>query len=436
MTRARKAAPQPGSGDVGGNQRCITITETRRPPAAPTGLDLYPVDGAILARWDLGPEKDLSAYIVRWGRRWYNPFGGGWYWLSYNEMRVSASEAPHARLGGLTNGTSYSVMVRAVDASYNEGANSAIVDAQPLAGGKLPDAPTNLHTNSVSSTGLSLAWDAPMALPPYTFLVHYKKAAGDVVHTSFTTHTSATLSNLETGATYLIWVGQVADGSMDIHTGQINGWEGLVSDPLRVVITDGVDGNGDGLPDDWEAAHNFPSGPLPADLDHDGLSNADEYQQGTDPTVRDSDGDGFSDGEEAAMQTDPLSGLSYGVEHQYPGLVLGTDHLVFHAEVGQNHDEAQEIPFSLLPGYPHLDSNHRLQAVGNQPWLDGGFLETPHGTHFSIWADPRGLGAGFYSGAVRVLLDPDDMPLLGDRCVRVDLWVAPGEVFLPLVKTP
>jgi len=68
-----------------------------------------------------------------------------------------------------------------------------------------------------------------------------------------------------------------------------------------------------GYPDMWLATHFLstlmsggPSSFDPnGDPDHDGLTNAEEYQNGTDPNNADSDGDGITDGGEVDQGTDP-----------------------------------------------------------------------------------------------------------------------------------
>jgi len=78
--------------------------------------------------------------------------------------------------------------------------------------------------------------------------------------------------------------------------------------PLQFVADRRIDSDGDALADDWELAHwgnlttvNDPN----ADFDGDGLTNLQEFQLGTNPTLRDTDGDGFTDGEEVAAGSDP-----------------------------------------------------------------------------------------------------------------------------------
>lgn len=67
----------------------------------------------------------------------------------------------------------------------------------------------------------------------------------------------------------------------------------------------------DGMPDGWENAYGLDpqsatgDDGADGDSDHDGLSNIDEYLNGTNPNLPDSDGDGVSDGVEVSNGSDP-----------------------------------------------------------------------------------------------------------------------------------
>lgn len=75
------------------------------------------------------------------------------------------------------------------------------------------------------------------------------------------------------------------------------------SDPLR------EDTDNDGIPDGWEVINGLDyADPLDVhlDIDNDGLTNLQEYQNNTDPASADSDGDGLSDGDEVLVyHSDP-----------------------------------------------------------------------------------------------------------------------------------
>jgi hypothetical protein len=78
-----------------------------------------------------------------------------------------------------------------------------------------------------------------------------------------------------------------------------------------------ADTDGDGMPDNWELNNTF--NPLfndgADDADSDGLTNAQEYNAGTDPHISDTDGDGLTDGEEVLQyNTDPLQNTDIDVD--------------------------------------------------------------------------------------------------------------------------
>lgn len=69
------------------------------------------------------------------------------------------------------------------------------------------------------------------------------------------------------------------------------------------------DDDNDGMPDWWEIRYGLDphsASDRNMDMDHDGLTNYQEYLNGTDPRNYDTDGDGLSDGYEVSMGLDPL----------------------------------------------------------------------------------------------------------------------------------
>ena len=80
------------------------------------------------------------------------------------------------------------------------------------------------------------------------------------------------------------------------------------------VPVSGDDSDNDGLPDAWERIYGEDLGMLAGDADFDGddLTEAQEFEAGTDPTDADSDDDGLTDGDEIAGGTNPRNADTNG----------------------------------------------------------------------------------------------------------------------------
>ncbi len=388
----------------------ITVNDLAA-PAALTGLALKEGDNALLATWNAGGEKDLSNYLVRWGPR----NGGGFTVM--NQQLVQASKTPTLRIGAVDNGVEYGVDVFAVDFNGNTRAGTAPVFATPNGlANPVPATPISLTVTSVGSTSASFAWSPGAGAPPAAYRLTYIRLGADAdMGEQDAGTTNATINGLATGAAYDVFV----------SAGNSDGWFSLPGAPVRVIITNGNDGNSDGLADDWAATFGVSGGGN--DPDGDGLTNAEEQAAGTNPNLQDTDGDGYSDYEEAAGGFDAVNSAEVGFGELQPRLDLALDRLNFNAKRPNGAAPMQAVSWLNNGG-----GNLVLQANTQEPWIK----PAVNGDKVEITVDfPDNAAAGFYSGIVRLNAGAGSDPLIGDpACVRVNAWLLPADDEIPPAK--
>jgi len=193
-------------------------------------------------------------------------------------------------------------------------------------------------------------------------------------------------------------------------------------------ILDGVDSDGDGMPDAWENTYGLNpevddanddkdgdgltniqelqagTNPNDTDSDNDGLTDADEVNQyGTDPLKRDSDGDGRTDAQEVNIDgTNPLNtdsdsdGMPDGWE-----ISNGLDPLVIDANDDADSDElsnADEYTAGTNPKKSDTDSDDmpdgwevasRLNPIEIDSWRDADDDGVPNAYEYAHDTDPN-----------------------------------------------
>lgn len=172
-------------------------------------------------------------------------------------------------------------------------------------------------------------------------------------------------------------------------------------------ITQTVDTDGDGLPDDYEDANagldknvNDAGG----DLDNDLLTNLEEYYLGLDPTMDDADNDGLKDGEEVNTHgTDPLNPDTDG-----DGLTDGEEvNEIGSNPLAANSDDASEITDTDGSGEPNKFSDLWEFLAGSDP-VDGASYPDLDGDGYSASVE------GEDDGDAAIFPMPDENQLFVD----------------------
>ncbi|HNT76895.1 MAG TPA: fibronectin type III domain-containing protein [Anaerolineae bacterium] len=409
-------------------------------PAAPTGVDATGIAGALMVRWNRSVVGDLQSYLVEWGRVTC-PAMDPCTWDAgepSHAERVAPILTPTLRIGGVTTegmvlGDSYGVVVSAIDINGNVSARSDIDNARPTsdAGVQIPAAPNTPTLSLPTSTSIRLSWTSHGAPDHYRLIyrqvitfaaVMQKDNIPATYHMGNYSSGAKQLTGLETGATYVAWV----------TAANSNGWHSPYSPPVTFTVSSGVDSDGDGMPDDWEALNQISLGHL--DADRDGLDNLGEYRAGTQPYEKDSDNDGYSDGEEIAGGSNPLDRFFYPPAYTLPRLALASNRVNFYAKVGGNESLFKDVDFYNVGGGT-LD----LSASETMQWLSANVEAGVGKNYVRLLVNTTNLAPGIYDAIVRVSHASGNY-YGKSQCIRVRLHLLPADtqfpkqpLYLPLV---
>lgn len=402
------------------------------PPAVPGNLLVMPEGDGLVAAWVRNTEADLAFYEVVYTTPSLDTPDG----RMERRLRVPSSDPTvthptreRVRLVGTLPGIASTVCVRAVDASGNQSACSSTVDATPQVPGGLEIfmAP-QLNAVTPAATGFNAQWQAGAGTDGS--LLHW---GGGCAANFDGPHAAEGATNLAVGNVTGFDITGLPAGNYRVA---VRGYRAFLksgitritdfSNVKAVVVTDGVDGNGDGLPDDW--AERYGVRDAAADSDGDGVLNGDERNLALDPTVDDSDADGVRDGDELNVWlTDPcdptsvpdVSGLPQ-LEVEPNGTALRFTQAV---NVGSSHTRFIHVK---AMGIGELT----WSASASHPWIkldrtNGGPLALEHDAEsIAVSVDVSGLAPGYYSGHVRIDAASVGGPVLNaPRFVPVRLWV-------------
>ena len=192
----------------------IKVKGENRAPAAPVNLSATVGNGQVTLSWDDPGNDTITKYQ-------YSANGG----TNFNDIGSSDNETTAYIVTGLTNGTQYTLAVRAV----NDGGDgtASTVTATPET---VPDAPTSL-TATGADTSVTLAWTASVSDGGIAITMHqYRQKAGTDNYGNWTDIPESahggnnaighTVTGLDRGKTYTFLVRAVNSVGNSIASGE------------------------------------------------------------------------------------------------------------------------------------------------------------------------------------------------------------------------
>lgn len=240
------------SGAEGYNSGQVSVTTPASPPSAPAWLSASPGIQQIYLWW---PSSSGATYynLKRWNGSAYATI-------------ASPTDTTYIDTGLPVN-SSYLYVVSAANGS-GQSADSSAASATTA-----PAAPVGVGASGGTYI-VTVSWFWVSGASTYR-VKRLSGSGGSVVATFTTSNTTYTDSGLPSGATFYYVVSAVnSSGTESPNSSQVS------------ATTTPPDSDGDGLPDSWETQYfgNLSQGPG-GDYDGDGVTNFQEYQSGTNPTI-------------------------------------------------------------------------------------------------------------------------------------------------------
>ena len=378
----------------------IHYEDTTSPPIPPlTGYKTLK-DGLLVTWLRDDATPDLAGYLVEYTIPDYNPDAE-----PLSKVRRVLPSNPDwwpvlekVRLGGLKNGWTTTVCVRAYDASGNmSDCTPTHIRLQVEPEIRLA-APEELKATPLSDHDVLLEWFPPTQGNADGYILNYAPYGCIVPGLDRSTESPPPPVVYDAG-TYDSTIGGLSAGQTYRFLLRAYTNTGDISPPAVATarLLDAADGDGDELPDQWEAL--YAAFEADDDLDADGLDNYEEYLARTDPLKADSDFDGFYDAEEMEWGTDPCGASDQPPYHQQPKLVLmGPAALTFVSSV--NAGPAPSEGLAVWNGGTGLLD---WTAVSDASWLV--LNANPDGDTGSLVlsADPSGLTPGTYTAEITIM---------------------------------
>ncbi len=169
------------AGETASDSQSVTIIDK---PAAPDSFTAVPGDGQVWLGWRSPADFTISGYQYQQG-------GGGW-----TDIPGSRAGTTFHIVTGLTNGTSYTFQVRAVNAAGGSD-SSGEQSATPATASSAPSKPTNFSVEQIGVGQVELTWDA--SSNPLTVAKYESTRNGGISWTAISGSDSGTVSGLVTG---------------------------------------------------------------------------------------------------------------------------------------------------------------------------------------------------------------------------------------------